>query len=173
MIVETQSLTTVGVGAAKVQPEVGDSVIRLPNVMLPNITLMEPTVIFPDLNVPQSTSFIVNKFVSRTNQASVGSDVIRLGKGLWALTVRLCVRLSFAAPLAFNTNGFTAYLISPIGGVSNVLLTLNPDQTGYFQTDLNCRLLLRDTGLLGYTLPATGAADFIDSNMSVVGEKLL
>lgn len=173
MIVETGSLTTVGVGAAKVQPENGDSVMRLPNIILPVIELIEPTTIFPDVNVPQSTSFIRNTFITRNNQASGGTDIIRLAKGYWRLNVRFGLRINFAAPIAFNTNAFLVSLISPPGGVSQPILSHNPDQTGYFDCQCSFKILLREIGLLSVAYPVTGVGDFIDLNVQVQAERLL
>lgn len=173
MIVETGSLTTVGVGAAKVQPEQGDSVMRLPNIILPVIELIEPTTINPDTNVPQSVSFIRNLFVNRNNQAATGINFIQLAKGYWRLNFQQSLRISFAAPIAFNTNGFLVNMISPIGGVSNVIIAQNPDQTGYHRAETSFKILLRENANVTISVPLTGAADFIDLNLTCQAERLL
>lgn len=173
MIVETQSLTTIGVGAQKTQTEPGDAALRIPNLVLPNLELMEPTVIFPAISSDQLSSFTTSLFLSRTNLPSTSFNIVQLSKGLWRFFIDYNIKQTFAAVIPFNTKENNIRIISPLGGVSMDLLTIMPIQSGYFTKQASIRLLLRDSGQLVISVPATGVTDFWDAAVNVVAEKLL
>lgn len=174
MIVETNSLTTIGVGAQKTQTEPGDATLKIPNLLLPVLELVEPATIFPDTTAQQQTSFVRSLFVSRNNQVSALFTIIFLSKGLWQLSFDYNIKMSFAAAIAFNTTGDLIRIISPVGGVSQTLLCHLPQATaGYFSKQHTVKLLLRDAAEIQLAVSDTGAADFMDTHVNMVGIKLL
>ena len=173
MIVETNSLTTIAVGSQKASTEPGDTSLKLPNLILPTIELMEPVVIFPDNNNVTTQSFTQSRFLSRTNQAGASSLIVRMGPGLWRLSFDWMIKYSYAAAVAFNTKENNVRLICPIGGISVDLITMLVLQSGLLIKKYECRVLLRENSELYLVVGATGAADFLDSNLNMVGEKLL
>jgi len=173
VIIETTSLTTIGVGSQKVQTEVGDAALRIPNLILPAIELMEPTSILPDVNADQYTSFLRNRYVYRTNQASADFTVIRLGKGLWDISFQWSLRIAFAAPVPFNTVPNYVRLVSPIGGINNILAALHLVQNEHVTIERRFKILLREVGAIDLGVGVTGAADFLESDISMCGVKLL
>lgn len=173
MIVETNSLTTIAVGAAKAQTEAGDTSLKLPNLIMPVIELIEPTQIAGLSTQLMQTSFQRNLFTSRTNQATASISFCLLGRGLWELRFNWTERFSFAAPLTFNTNSNHVQITSPIGGISAILATFLPVQNGSFQQSWNSRVLLRENAEIFLAVEVTTAADFLDSNLTLNASKLL
>lgn len=173
MIVETSSLTTIGVGTARSQPEEGDSTLKIPNLLLPGLELMEPTTVFPDINVEQTSSFVISRFLSKNNGPSTAVTVIKLSRGLWRLTFDYTLKSTYAAPIAFNTKENNVRIVSPTGGASMDVLTILPIQSGEFQRQATWRILLRQQADINLNVGATGAADFLDVVLNICGEKLL
>lgn len=173
MIVETNAITTIGVGAQKTVTEPGDTTLKIPNLLFPSLELQDPTTVFIDTNVAQVSSFCANRFVSRNNSASGAFLLATIAKGYWEFSFSWAMKTTFAAPFPFNAAVDRLDLISPIGGVSAALMVMLPYQNGSLQQNHVCRLLLRDNAQLSLAFSATGAADFLDSWISLQARKLL
>lgn len=173
MICETNSLTTIGVGAQRAQTEAGDTALRIPNLILPTIALMEPTQLAPSNTDVSEKSLVRNSFSSRNNQVGATITLATLAKGLWDITLNYALKFSYAAPIAFNTNENTILLVSPLGGISSILLNQFPVQAGELYKSASFRVLLFSSGQINYTVGATGAADFLDANVTIIANKLL
>lgn len=173
MIVEVGALTTIGVGTQRVQTEPGDTVLKIPNIVLPAIELMEPTTCFPDINAEQTTSFVVSRFFSQNNAAATAVTVIKLAKGLWRLTMEYSIKCTYAAAIPFNTKDNNIRIISPTGGANMDLMTIMPRQSGEFYRQTTIRILLRQQADINMNIGTAGAADFLDTTLNICGEKLL
>ena len=174
MIVETNSLTTIGVGSQRVQTEPGDTALKLPNIILPVIQLIEPTQL-PNLsNIVNVSSFCIATFYSKTNVASGSQNLCLLGKGLWEIYFNWSYRQTFAAPVVFNSNSTIVRLTSPTGGVSATLASFLPVQSGSFNQSWRNKFLIRENSTtIDYAWDVTGVADFIEGNIHVNAIKLL
>lgn len=174
MLVETQSLTTISVGTQKSQTEPGDTTLRIPNVILPSIELIEPTQIAPNNSEVMQNSFQRSQYFSRTNQVAATFPFCRLGRGLWELRFSWIHRFLYAAAILGANNNNFVQLVSPVGGISVILSSLLPVGTtvGY-QQFFGARLLLRETGEIQIGVDVTGAADFLETNLSLNASKLL
>lgn len=173
MIVETQSLTTISVGSQKAQSEQGDTAIKIPNIMLPVIELVEPTLLNPLSNYVNQSSFQSVSFYSKTNLAAGVFTLCTLGKGYWVLDWLWNLKVQYAAVVPFNTNGNVVQLVSPIGGASANLGSQLPYQTGFSSVRWFNRLLLRENAEIAVGFGLTGAADFLDGNIHLNAVKLL
>lgn len=173
MIVDTQAITTIGVGAAKAQAEAGDTTIRIPNIVLPSIELIEPTQISPVTSQVMQVSFVRHTFASKTNDPGGSSVIGTLGKGLWYLRVSYKLRTLLAAPVPFNTNNNVVVLVCPVGGISANLGSLLPVQSGSIETRWENRLLLRESGEIRVLWEPTAVGDFLDYQVHIEAEKLL
>ena len=173
MIVESSVLTTVGVGTARSQTEAGDTALKLPNIVLPVIELQDPTQVAVDINAAQATSFFLSRFISRTNSISAALTICTLAKGLWHLSIDYSLKTLYAAPIPFNTNSNIVRVVSPPGGVSANLLSLNPIQSGYLSKSKEIQFLLQESAQIVCLVDATGAADFLDTNVEIVARRLL
>lgn len=173
MIVETQSLTTIGVGASKTQTEPGDATLKIPNLILPVIEIVEPTQVSPLAQQVNTASFIRSAYASRNNVTSNQILFCTIGRGYWHLRFIWTHRFTWAAPVTFNTNGNFVLLVSPIGGISSSLATVLPAQSGSFTTRWENRILLRETAEIYIGVDATGAADFLETNLHINASKIL
>jgi hypothetical protein len=173
VIVETQSLTTIAVGAQKAQTEAGDTALRIPNLILPSVELMEPTSIQVFSATVNLNSFLQHRFISTNNQAAFSYQFCTLGKGLWLLRFNWTLKQTLAAPVAFNTNGNYVRIAIPPGGTTSILATFNPIQSGSFDKSWETKVLLRENAEIQLGTDVTGAADFLDMNLCLNAVKLL
>ena len=174
MIVETNSLTTISVGTSKSQTEPGDTALRIPNLILPHIELQEPTEIAPNNLRVMVSSFQRSQYFSRNNQASAVFVLATLGRGLWQLNFCWEHRFLFAAaPAGANNNNFVQ-IVSPVGGISCLLASLLPTgAVANYRYAWSNRLLLRENAEIQIGVDVTGAADFLETNLSINAIKLL
>ena len=173
MIVESNSLVTIGLGTQKQLTEVGDTSLKIPNIILPSLELMEPTSVAGLAGDLMTTSFIRSLFQSRNNQAQVSTLFATLSPGLWRLNFDFSIKVTTATVIPFNTKGDTVTLVSPIGGVSSDILTYVMRSTGAFSVVKTIRILLRERAEIYHGVSITGAGDFIDSTLNLCAEKLL
>ena len=173
MIVETNSLLTVGVGASKVQTEPGDTVIKLPNLIMPVLEVIEPSQIAPTNSQVMLSSFVRHTFAYKTNDPGGSAVVGTFGKGLWIIRLRYIVRQLLAAAVPFNSNNYTMTLTSPVGGISCNLVSLLPVQSGTFEVSAERRVLLRENGEVRVVWGPTAVGDFLDYNVELSCDKLL
>jgi len=174
VIVETNSLTTISVGSQKSQTEPGDTALKIPNLILPSIELMEPTQITPLTSQIMQSSFVRSQYYARNNQAAGSAIFCTLGKGLWELDFRWNHRFLYAAaPAGANTNNYVQ-IVSPIGGISCFLAALLPTGAiaNYVQGWRN-RVLLRENAEIQIGYDVTGAADFLETLLMISAQKLL
>lgn len=174
MIVETQSLTTISIGTSKSQTEPGDTALRIPNLILPVLELIEPTQIAPLSSQVMVSSFQRSQYFSRNNQAAVAVVFCTLGRGLWDLRFNWIHRFLYAAAILGANNNNVVQLVSPIGGASTLLGSLLPVGTNvsYQQNWIN-RVLLRENSEIWIGTDVAGAADFLETNLTLNASKLL
>ena len=173
MIVESSSLTTIGVGASKTQTEVGDAALKIPNIVLPVIQLIEPTQIAPLAAQVNTQSFHRSAYAARNNAIAISFLFCTLGRGYWNLDFLWTHSITFAAPFPFNSNGNYVNLVSPIGGISSLLGSLLPVQNGSFTTRWSNTLLLRESSEIYLGIEVCGAADYIETNLHLTATKIL
>lgn len=171
MIVENNSLTTIGLGSQKQIPQAGDTSLKLPNLVMPVIRLVEPLEVLQSSIVPMDTSFCTESIFQKNNAAQAIEQMCVLKPGLWEINIEFALKITTATTIPVGTFANRVYI--DIGGFAVTLLIFLVRSTGQFSLNKTVQVLLRDESTLHHQICATGAGDFIDQQVSLVCNRLL
>jgi hypothetical protein len=165
MIIDSPSVTEIGLGTDRRIPQPGDNQVVIPPMILPTIRPLQPVQFSATSDLPNRVSFITDFLFNDNNAAQQDDDIVTLAPGYWLLDVQLSCTVSFAGT---PTGTRPVQVTISFGGYTAELLTVGSFNV---QTTANRRLemLIRQESILGCFRESTGAGDFIRGVVNVYG----
>ena len=171
MIISSNQIAQMGVGAQGAIPEEADARVHLPSVILPAVLFTTTLQVDVPAATAQDISFLENNQVVHTNAAGTQVDICILDRGLWEIVINATAWFNYVSAGA-GADFLNLRMRSVSSGVLHPLMSFVA-QTGQFINSIGFRCLLQSQHAIQRQTPTNGVGQTIQASFTVIANKII